>query len=50
MSWTQGEYEDMSCLIENNSDDNEVQTTPLPTQEPPTPPTVIVDEEADPKE
>ena len=50
VSWTQGEYEDMSCLIENNSDDNEVQTTPLPTQEPPTPPTVIVDEEADPKE
>jgi len=50
VSWTQGEYEDMSCLIENNSDDIEVQTTPLPTEEPPTPPLVTVAEEADPKE
>ena len=50
VSWTQGEYEDMSCLIENNSDDIEVQTTPPPTEQPETLPPVTVAEEADPKE
>ena len=50
VSWTQGEYEDMSCLIENNSDDIEVQATAPPTQQPQTLPPVTVAEEADPKE
>ena len=49
VSWTQGEYEDMSCLIENNSDDIEVQATAPPTQQPQTLPPVTVAEEADPK-
>ena len=40
----------MSCLIENNSDDIEVQTTPPPTEQPITLPPVTVAEEADPKE
>ena len=40
----------MSCLIENNSDDIEVQTTPPPTEQPETLPPVTVAEEADPKE
>ena len=50
VSWTQGEYEDMSCLIENNSDDIEVQATAPPTQQPQTLPPVTVAEEADPKD